>query len=182
MAPCKRTKREQSQEQTRAAPRRLLENRETKKMKNEKKVKKDRTTLPKAIASGEIKITVLKGGDSRSCPSCKSYNAMCCRGEIPAGFEQHELWAIGLDAYACRDCGRSTVSQVNGDTWTNETTHELFVDGERTGATCAVSNIHPFEEQGEMVHKVLHREIDAAIEKSDDVETRAIHNGWKSCE
>ena len=102
---------------------------------------------------------------------------MCLRGEIPAGFEQHELWKSGLDAYACRDCGHSTISQISGDTWTNETTHELFIDGKQTGVTCAVSNSHSFEEQAVMVHQIFHREIDAANEVSEDVETRAIHLG-----
>jgi hypothetical protein len=138
------------------------------------------TPLTKAIAFGVIKVTILKGGDSRICPKCRSNNAMCLRGEIPAGFEQHELWKSGLDAYACRDCGHSTISQMNGDTWTNETTHALFIDGEQTGDSCRVSNSYSCKEQEVMVHQILHRQIDEACKSSDDVETRAIHNGHKS--
>lgn len=130
------------------------------------------TELNKAIARGEIKVTMITGPDGGICPACSSGNAMICRGECPGGFEPHHFWDIGLDLKACRDCGHSVVASRDGEPWENESTHELFVDQVATGITTKVSDAYTIDEQHEIVAKQLEPEINNALEKSDDVETR----------
>ncbi len=129
------------------------------------------TKLQKAIAKGEIKVTIITGPDSGICPSCNSGNAMCCRGECPEGFERHHFWDIRLDLKACRDCGHSVIAPMNGGAWENESTHDLFVDQAATGITTKVSNAYTIDEQHELVGKQLESEIENALKKSDNVGT-----------
>ena len=129
------------------------------------------TKLQKAIASGEIKVTIITGPDGGNCPNCSGGNAMICRGDCPDGFEPCDFRNIGLSLKACRDCGHSVVAQTSGDTWENESTHEITIDDKPTGITTKVSNAFTIDELHEIVGKKLKKEIEAALLKSDDVGT-----------